>query len=52
MNQQQSSLDAIFLTELVAQIKNYPLANKTPMEVFVWVAGLQSKLGARELFSN
>ena len=47
VNQQQSSLEAIFLTDLVTQIKLYLVANKTPMEVFVWVASLQTKLITR-----
>lgn len=29
---------------IVEQLKKYPLANKTPMEVFMWVANLQKKL--------
>ena len=26
---------------LIESIKNFPLANKTPIEVFIWVAELQ-----------
>ena len=44
MKQQKEGLDNSCSNEIIQQIKNYPLANKTPMEVFVWVAGLQSKL--------
>ena len=29
---------------IVEQLKKYPLANKTPMEVFIWVANLQKTL--------
>ena len=29
---------------LIEQLKNYPLANKTPIEVFMWVAAMQQKL--------
>ena len=29
---------------IVEQLKKYPLANKTPMEVFMWVANLQKTL--------
>jgi hypothetical protein len=29
---------------VLEEIKNYPLANKTPMEVFIWVSGLQLKI--------
>lgn len=44
VNQQKNGLDTSSSNEIIQQIKNYPLANKTPMEVFVWIAGLQSKL--------
>jgi hypothetical protein len=30
--------------QIIEQIKNYPLANKTSIEVFAWVASLQSKI--------
>ena len=30
--------------ETVEQLKKYPLANKTPMEVFMWVANLQKMI--------
>lgn len=29
---------------IVEQLKKYPLANKTPMEVFMWVANLQKMI--------
>lgn len=29
---------------IIMEIKNYPLATKTPIEVFAWVASLQSKI--------
>ena len=29
---------------LIESIKNFPLANKTPMEVFMWVANLQKMI--------
>lgn len=44
VNQQNKGFDTSSSNEIIQQIKNYPLANKTPMEVFVWVASLQSKL--------
>ena len=44
VNQQKNGLYTSSSNEIIQQIKNYPLANKTPMEVFVWIAGLQSKL--------
>ena len=31
---------------IVEQLKKYPLANKTPMEVFMWVANLQKSLNS------
>ena len=30
--------------QIIEQLKNYPLATKTPIEVFAWVASLQSKI--------
>lgn len=30
--------------QIIEQIKNYPLANKTPIEVFEWVVSLQNKV--------
>lgn len=30
--------------QILTQLKNYPLANKTPIEVFVWLAKLQAKI--------
>lgn len=44
VNHQKNGLYTSSSNEIIQQIKNYPLANKTPMEVFVWVASLQSKL--------
>jgi len=44
MSQKKNGLCTSSYNEIIQQIKNYPLANKTPMEVFVWVASLQSKL--------
>jgi len=44
VKQQKNGLDPSCCNEIIQQIKNYPLANKTPMEVFVWVASLQTKL--------
>ena len=39
-------VDSKYLEEynLKDTIKNYPLANKTPMEVFMWVANLQKMI--------
>ena len=31
---------------IVEQLKKYPLANKTPIEVFMWVANLQKSLNS------
>ena len=31
---------------IVEQLKKYPLANKTPMEVFMWVSNLQKSLNS------
>ncbi|MFV5686518.1 hypothetical protein ACM55I_13855 [Flavobacterium sp. GB2R13] len=44
ITQREIKTESSFITELTAQIINYPLANKTPMEVFLWVASLQCKI--------
>ena len=31
-------------SDILIEIKNYPLASKTPIEVFMWVAAMQQKL--------
>lgn len=46
-----SSKEALCLGEntqntVIDEIINYPLANKTPIEVFSWIAGLQQRLPA------
>lgn len=34
----------LFEEEIVKEISQYPLANKTPIEVFMWVSTLQSRI--------
>ena len=45
-NQMQTDVNTTVIdkNKMIEMIKQYPLANKTPMEVFIWVSELQKSL--------
>ena len=40
----KSKKGILFEEEIMKEISQYPLANKTPIEVFMWVSTLQSRI--------
>lgn len=44
INTQVTITNKLNKNHILEEIKNYPLANKTPIEVFTWVAAIQLKI--------